>query len=116
MWIVNGKAHSKFNIPHSEEVFFLVYWLVFTVLVSYWLAFTFFLTNTDIKKYANISHYHPHHEGPRRSPMRIHDVAGKSVVNYPLMNALSSLLTTFMKKIAGLCRHHECGMLNLECA
>ena len=32
-----------------------------------------------------------------------------------IMNALSSLLSAFMKKIAGLCRHHECGMLNLEC-
>jgi hypothetical protein len=29
-----------------------------------------------------------------------------------IMKALSSLLSTFMKKIAGLCRHHECGMLN----
>ncbi len=84
MWIVNGKAHSKFNIPHSEEVFFLVsYWLVFTFLVSYWLAFTFFLTNMDSKKYADISHYYSHHEGARRSPMRIHDVEGKSIVNYP---------------------------------
>jgi hypothetical protein len=35
---------------------------------------------------------------------------------FHIMNALSSLLTAFMKKIAGLCRHHECGMLNLECA
>jgi hypothetical protein len=33
-----------------------------------------------------------------------------------IMNALSSLLTAFLKKIAGLCRHHECRMLNLECA
>jgi hypothetical protein len=32
------------------------------------------------------------------------------------MNAMGSLLSAFMKKIAGLCRHHECGMLNLECA
>ncbi len=29
-----------------------------------------------------------------------------------IMKALSSLLSAFMKKIAGLCRHHECGMLN----
>ncbi len=25
----------------------------------------------------------PHHEGAKRSPMRIHDVEGKSVVKYP---------------------------------
>ncbi len=33
-----------------------------------------------------------------------------------IMNALSSLLSAFKKKIAGLCQHHKCGMLNLECA
>ncbi len=38
--------------------------------------------NTDSRKYADISYYYPHHEGGRRSPMRIHDVEGKSVVNY----------------------------------
>jgi hypothetical protein len=67
-----------------KRFFFLVsYWLVFTFLVSYWLAFTFFLTNTDSKNYADISYYYPHHEGAKRSPMRIHDVEGKSVINYP---------------------------------
>jgi hypothetical protein len=43
--------------------------------------------------------------------MGIHDVASKSVVNYPHHEC-----TEFMKKIAGLCRHHESGMLNVECA
>jgi hypothetical protein len=33
-----------------------------------------------------------------------------------IMNAPSSLLSVFMKKIAGLCQHHECGMINIECA
>jgi hypothetical protein len=51
-----------------------------------------------------------------QSPMRIHDVAGKSAITICIMKALSSLLSAFMKKIAGLCRHHECGMLNLEYA
>jgi hypothetical protein len=27
--------------------------------------------------------YYPHHEGARGSPMHIHDVGGKSVINYP---------------------------------
>jgi hypothetical protein len=31
-----------------------------------------------------------------------------------IMKALSSLLSAFMKKIAGLYRHHEYGMLNSE--
>jgi hypothetical protein len=33
-----------------------------------------------------------------------------------IMKAFSSLLRAFMNKIAGLGQHHECGMLNLECA
>jgi hypothetical protein len=63
--------------------FLFSYWLVFTFLVSNWLVFTFFLTNTNSRKYADISHYYPHHECARRSPMRIHDVEGKSVVSSP---------------------------------
>jgi hypothetical protein len=74
----------KINIPHYEQVFSLspIGGLVFTFLVSYWLACTFFLTNTDSRKYANISHYFPHHAGVKRSPMHIHDGTGKSMVNY----------------------------------
>jgi hypothetical protein len=33
-----------------------------------------------------------------------------------IMNVLSSLLSAFMKKVVQLYGHHECGMLNLECA
>ena len=29
-----------------------------------------------------------------------------------IMKVPSSLLSTFMKQLAGLCQHHECGMLN----
>jgi hypothetical protein len=46
-------------------------------------GFYIFPYDTDSRKYADISHYYPHHEGARRSPMRIHEVEGKSVVNYP---------------------------------
>jgi hypothetical protein len=64
MWIVNGNALSKYNIPHSKKCFILVsYWLVSTVLVSYWSAFTFIISNRDSRKYADISLYYPHHEG-----------------------------------------------------
>ncbi len=52
---------------------------------------------------------------PRQSPMPVHNVAGKYAI-YCIMKVPSSLLSAFMKKIARLCRHHECGMLNLECA
>jgi hypothetical protein len=48
----------------------------------------------------------------RQSPMRIHDVAANLLFTIRIMKALSSLLSVFMKKIAGLCRHHECGTLN----
>jgi hypothetical protein len=76
--IMNVDSKLTFHILNS--FFFLVsYWLVFTFLVSYWLAFTFFLMNMDSRKYTDISY----HEGARRSPMCVHDVVGKSVVNYP---------------------------------
>jgi hypothetical protein len=48
--------------------------------------------------------------------MHIYDVEGKSVKTLHIMNAQSSLLSAFVKKIAVLCRQHEYGMLNLECA
>jgi hypothetical protein len=55
--------------------------LVFTFLVSYWLAFTFFLSNTDSGKYA--SHITIHiMKVPKQSTMSVHDVTGKSVGNY----------------------------------
>ncbi len=103
MWIVNGQAHSKFNIPHSEEVFFLVsYWLVFTFLVSYWLAFTFFLTNTDSKKYAKIITIHIMKVlGGLLCVFMMWRANLLSTIN--IMKAPSSLLTPVMKKVAGLC-------------
>ncbi len=55
-------------------------------------------------------------EVPKWSTMRVHDVACKSAITIHTMKALSSLLSALMKKIAGLCRHHKCGMLNLESA
>ncbi len=61
--------------------------------------------------------YYPHHEGGKGSPMRIHDVAGKSAIyTIHIMNVLSSLLSAFMKKVVQFYGHHECGMLNFECA
>jgi hypothetical protein len=80
--------------------------LVFTFLVSYWLAFTIFLMNTDSRQYANISHYYPHHEGAMQSPMRIHDVAGKSVVNYQHHECTEFIAKDF---------HEENSIMNVEC-
>jgi hypothetical protein len=83
MWIVNGNAHSKNNIPHSKKCFILVsYWLVITVLVSYWSAFTFFILNMDSRKYADICFTIHIMKVLRQSPMCIHDVVGKSAVCY----------------------------------
>jgi hypothetical protein len=78
---------------------------------SYWSVFPFFIPNTDSRKYANILLYYPHREGARQFPMHFHDVVGKSVVYYRIMKTPRSLLSAFMKKLTGLCRHHECGML-----
>jgi hypothetical protein len=52
----------------------------------------------DSKKYADISHYYPHHEGARQSPMRIHDVEGKSVVNYPHHECAESIANSFQEE------------------
>jgi hypothetical protein len=68
----------------------------------------------DGRKFADISHYNPHHEGARRSPMCIHGVVGKSIVNFPHHECIE-FIANRMKKIAGLCQHHEHGMLNFEC-
>ncbi len=57
--------------------------------------------------------YYPHHEGGRRSPMRIHDVAGKSAVCYPLHECAWFIAKRIQVQLYG---HHECGMLNFECA
>jgi hypothetical protein len=48
----------------------------------------------------------------RQSPIHVHDVAGKFAITIHIMKVPSSLLSAFMKKLAGLCQHHECGMLN----
>jgi hypothetical protein len=66
---------------HILKIFYPRLLLVgFTVLVSCWSAFTFFISNTDSRKYAGISLYYPHHEGAKK---HIHDVVGKSAVCYP---------------------------------
>jgi hypothetical protein len=83
MWILNGNAHLKYNIPHSKKCFILVsYWLVFTVLVSNWSAFTFLISNTDSRKYADISLYYPNHEGAK-AVSYAYSWVGKSAVCYP---------------------------------
>jgi hypothetical protein len=53
---------------------------------------------------------------PRQSPVLVHDVVGKSASAIHIMKAPNSLLDTLVRKIAGLRRYHECGMINLKCA
>jgi hypothetical protein len=73
----------KINIKHSEQFFSLSLtgWFLFPGFLL--VGIKFLLLNTDSIKYADISHYYPYHEGARRSLMRIHDVAGKFVINCP---------------------------------
>jgi uncharacterized protein YggT (Ycf19 family) len=81
MWIENGNAHSKYNILHYKLFFILVScWLVFSFLL---VSITFFIPNTDSIKYVIISPYYPHLKVLRQSPMRFHDVVGKSAIYYP---------------------------------
>jgi hypothetical protein len=56
--------------------------LVFTLLVSYWSAVTFSVMNLDSYKSTNISHTIHIMKMGWRSPVCVHDVAGKSGVYY----------------------------------
>ncbi len=112
---MNVAKHIQNMTFHILKVFFLVsYWLVFTFLVFYCSAFAFFLMNKDSRKYTDISHYYPHHEGARRSPIRIHDVEGKSVVNYPHHECAEFIINRFHEENSRALPT-SCGMLNLEC-
>jgi hypothetical protein len=53
---------------------------------------------------------------PKWSTMRVHDVACNLPSTVSVMKPISSSQRALIKKIAGLSRDHECGMLNLECA
>jgi hypothetical protein len=84
MWIANGLVPSEVNILNN---FFILasYWLLLTLLISYQLASTFSLTNTNISKSANVSHTHPHQESvyAAERSLRVRDVAAESAVGYP---------------------------------
>jgi hypothetical protein len=68
----------------------------------------------DSSKSANISNTIHIMKVAMQSPMCVHDVLGESAIYYPHHEA--ALLSTFVKKMVWLLRHHKCGMLNLECA
>ncbi len=48
-------THSNFNIPHSEQFFILVFWMIFTFLVSYMSTFAFL---SQIQKPENTPTFH----------------------------------------------------------
>jgi hypothetical protein len=48
----------------------------------------------------------------RQSPIHVHDVVGKFAIYYPHHKGAFGKISAFMKKLAGLCRHHECVMIN----
>jgi hypothetical protein len=83
MWIVNGNAHSKYNIPHSKKCFILIsYWLVLLFLFPIGLHLHF-LFGTRIAENTPTSGFTIHiMKVLRQSPMRIHDVEGKFAVYY----------------------------------
>jgi hypothetical protein len=64
----------KFSIPHSKQ--FLSLSSIGFRLVTY----TFFIMNTDSRKLADISHTVHIMNALRRSPISVHDVAGKSAI------------------------------------
>jgi hypothetical protein len=83
MWIVNGNAHSKYNIPHSKNFLSLspIGWFLLSLFpIGQHLHFSFqiriaenMLTSRFIIHIMKVL---------RQSPMRIHDVVGKSAVCY----------------------------------
>jgi hypothetical protein len=85
MWIVNGYAHSKYNIPHSKKSFILVSYIGWFLLSLFpfgrHLHFSFRIRiaeNTPTSRFTiRIM------KVLRQSPMRIHDIVGKSAVCYP---------------------------------
>ncbi len=84
MWIANGNARSKYNIPHSKQFLILVfYWLVFLSLIPIGRDLHFSL-RIRIAENTPTSRFTIHiMKVPRQSPMRIHEVAGKSDIYYP---------------------------------
>jgi hypothetical protein len=73
----------KFHIPHCKRFIFVSNWLVSTLFVSYWPAFTFFIMNTDSGKSANISRtIHIMKKVPKQSSMHVHNGEGRSAIYY----------------------------------
>ncbi len=118
MWIINGKTHSKFNIPHSKQIIILVsYWLFF--LLSLFLFDSFYIFHYEyglqkIRQHLNLL------STSWRCLSCLLWVLMMWKANVPstvfTRKVLSSLLSAFMKKIAGFCQHHECGILSWGCA
>jgi hypothetical protein len=108
-------AKHILNLPfHILKHFFYIvsYWMVFTSLVSYCLVLHFSL-QIWIEENTRTYHFTIHiMKVPKSSAVHIPDVVGKSAIYYPHHEGASSLLSAFIKKIAGLYRHHECGMLH----
>jgi hypothetical protein len=81
VWILNGKAHSKFNIPHSKQFLSLspIGWFLLSLFpIGQQLHF---ILQIRIAKNMSISHIAIHiMKVSRQSPMHIHDVVGKSAV------------------------------------
>jgi hypothetical protein len=84
MWVVNGTAHSKYNIRHSKKFLSLppIGWFLlslFPIGRHLHLSFQIWIAeNTPTSRFTiRIM------KVLRQSPMRIHDVVGKSAIYYP---------------------------------
>jgi hypothetical protein len=84
MWIVNGTAHSKYNIPHSKKFLSLspIGWFLLSLFhIGQHIHFSFqiriaenILTSRFTIRIMKVL---------RQSPLRIREVVGKSAVYYP---------------------------------
>ncbi len=109
IWIVNGKAHSKFTIPNLKQFFLSLstigQFLLSLFPIGWYLNFSL---GIRIAKNTPISHITIHiMKVSRQSPMRIHDVAGKSAIR--IIKALSLLLSATLQKMQG-----SAGIMNVE--
>jgi hypothetical protein len=84
MWVVNSNVHLKYNIPHSKIFLSLssIGWILLSLFpIGRDLHFSFRIQiaeNTPTSCFTiRIM------KALRQSPMRIHDVVGKSVIYYP---------------------------------
>ncbi len=112
-WLSTFYIWITYHILNTFSSWSIGRFLLFLFLLA---AFTFFITNTDSRKSANISPLSTSWRclGSLLCVFMIRRANLLSDIHN--MKVLSSVLGTFMKKIVRLRRYHECGVLNFQCA